>query len=188
MKCRNLLLTTIDRIQLPSNGTFVSRFIYRIEIQNGPSFTGNMCICQFTHKIPTMKWLTYSEIRQRMASLAGPEPKFVFEHTTTLFLLREQNSKQSKQGMSFHEYDTDKNGFIDQNVNNKLIMCANLAEWQVKSLYNEFVLHCYPSSWMTQSSLARFFHQKLLVPMLSEEKISKYFRLIIINYHFQYYN
>src|SRR5699024_7375779 len=58
----------------------------------------------------------------------------------------------------------------------QLLQCASMQWFEVQSLHNEFVLHCYPSNWMTPSSLGKFLSVKLAVTELTDAKLAKYTR------------
>lgn len=202
-KFRNLLLVQTDRIQLPKSDRYIMRLFYRVEVSANtdvstttplpsPSSSNQsdphqpQCICQQEHKVPIV-WLSYTELFQRMEQLAGLEPKTMFElyNDDNRMVVAHDVPTQSDDGSArlqrFHEYSITES--IDEAINNcgNLLFCSGMNITDLQSLYNEYVLHCYPSVTMTERSMERFLTQKLLIEQRSststfERNMGNYFR------------
>lgn len=151
---------------------------------------------------------------QVLSSLAGPEPKMIAEQYLEDLEVsrmsvpngsRGSRGQPSLQGQQVSQtkvasrkwtnaerfgtdYATDDMTavFLPPNGSaHQLMVCTSLDRSDVLSLYNEFVLHCYPSIAMGQLSLGRFLSEKLAVSGMSAggndalagaAKVAKYFR------------
>lgn len=182
-----MLLTGHDRLQVPKSELFFHRFFYRVEVHPLPNGNASQCVCQLPHKMAA-QWVTLGDIIEQMAYLAGAEPKVTFEHYIEDIESRPRNSRsQTKlstrkttnlERFSLeHSMDDETKDFAEgAGPKWQLLQCAGFAWFEVKSLANEFRLHCYPSHSMTQVSLGRFLKTKLAVGELTEAKLAMLFK------------
>lgn len=153
---------------------------------------------------------------QVVSSMAGPEPKMIAEQYLEDLEVsrtsvpngsrgsRGQSSRPGEQtsqtkvvprkwtnaerfGTDFATDDMTSSFLPPSGSKHQLMICTSLNRSDVLSLYNEFVLHCYPSIAMGQFSLGRFLAEKLAVNGMSSSgndvaagaaKVAKYFRYV----------
>ncbi|OTF78271.1 hypothetical protein BLA29_009643, partial [Euroglyphus maynei] len=135
------ILIDILRIQIPEHLEFITRIVYRIDV----NCTDSMNICgrdKNTNQIIT--WYTMDEIHHPH-DYHGPEPILFKPEENRLSNYRETTIMSTLSNVNQ----------LSKNINN-LLQQMNYNQTDILRLYSDFIQHCYPSEFMTSLSLKTF--------------------------------
>lgn len=157
-------LIRIDRLQLPKTKQYVSRYFYQLNLE-AKNVGEGPCLCQAQHPTP-LEWCSLNMNLRRVRSYE------------TIYFLRQVEPLQKKYQIQLSETSVDDvlASLLNVSEYQTLLDCANFGRPQLLSLYNEFLLHCYPATTVSTKGLRTFLSKVVPTQNFDKPKGMKFYK------------